>query len=84
MEKKMTEKCINPLLQAALRYAAGVEGRMEALDLLIDSGADINAVNYDGETALSLALKNNHLQIAELLIDYGATVEKSMDSGFSI
>ena len=78
----MAEKCINPLLQAALRYAVGVEGRLDALDLLIDSGGDLNAKNTEGETALSLALKNNHLQIAELLIDYGAAVDESIDPEF--
>ena len=42
-------------------------GDFEMVELLIDSGADINAKGNCGKTALSYALKEGNTEIAELL-----------------
>ena len=43
-------------------------GNTEIMDLLIERGADINALNKDGNTPLMLALYTNHREAAELLL----------------
>ena len=47
-------------------------GDFEMVELLIDSGADINAKDKDNKTALSYALKEGNTEIAELLKANGA------------
>lgn len=51
-----------PLLRAA------VYGKSEALKALIDVGADKNAKDERGRTALELAKKYNHSEIVEILL----------------
>ena len=59
---------LTPLLLAAR------EGRVEAANVLVDAGADINVVDPDQHTALIIALINGHFDVAGLLIDRGADV----------
>ncbi|MDT8397538.1 MAG: ankyrin repeat domain-containing protein [Pseudomonadales bacterium] len=56
---------LTPLLIAAR------EGHMESVRLLLDAGADINAVAADGKNALALAIFNGHYAIGSYLIDRG-------------
>ena len=49
-----------------------VKGNPELVKLLIARGADVNAKNKEGETALSLAIRNNMPEIAEILRQAGA------------
>jgi len=49
---------------------AASKGHYEAVKLLVDSGADVNMPNNDGETPLILAADNK--DIAEFLVDRGA------------
>ena len=51
-----------PLLRAV------VYGKLEALKALIEVGADRNALDSQGRTALQLARKYNHAQIVEILL----------------
>ncbi len=48
------------------------EGRIEAVDALLDSGADIDQVSGDGSSPLVLALLNGHFDLAMKLIERGA------------
>jgi uncharacterized protein len=48
------------------------EGKMDTVNVLIDAGADINAVDNEGTNALILATLNGHLDIAGRLLDSGA------------
>ena len=50
-------------------YAAR-NGNIEIVRLLLDNGADIKARNSNGDTAKTLALKNTHLDIVELIFKY--------------
>jgi len=42
--------------------------------LLIDKGADVNAKDITGETALMVAAERGHTEIVKLLIGRGADV----------
>ncbi|KAK8123662.1 hypothetical protein PG999_003580 [Apiospora kogelbergensis] len=57
-----------PLFYAIKRYDVGVA------TILIDRGADVNAVGRDGWTALDRALVGGYVDIARLLIERGADV----------
>lgn len=54
-----------------LMYAAR-QGAMDATRALIAGGADLNAVNPDGATAMVLAILNAHYDLAVALLDAGA------------
>ena len=56
--------CFNipPLIRAALY------GKLEALQALIDCGADKNIKDNQGRTALEVAQKYNHPKIVEILL----------------
>ena len=49
---------------------------IENIKLLINAGADINAKNNDGKTALIIAANLGHSETAKLLIDNGAKWDK--------
>ena len=48
------------------------EGHIDVVNALIDAGADLNAPNPDGLTALLMAVINDQLDLAVHLIDKGA------------
>ena len=54
-----------------LMYAAR-DGAVDAVRVLADSGADLNLVDPDGTTALTLAIINGHFDAAVALLDKGA------------
>ncbi|MFB3040345.1 MAG: FG-GAP-like repeat-containing protein [Candidatus Poribacteria bacterium] len=57
--------------QTALMVAA-LNGRVKAVELLIENGADVNATNAKGQTALTLAASKGHTAIVRLLKNAGA------------
>ncbi len=62
-----------------LMYAAR-QGNMEAVQSLVNGGANLNALSADKSTALLLATINGHFDIAKFLVDRGADVNlASMD-----
>jgi len=44
----------------------------EMLDVLLDAGADINAVDYHGTAVMTLAKRSNNAKVIKLLADAGA------------
>lgn len=56
-----------------LHYAVG-QKKHETVSLLIELGADVNAVNKDNITSLHIAVKNNMIDIAKILIKAGSTI----------
>jgi ankyrin repeat protein len=55
-------------------HRAAEHGRVEIMTLLLDAGADINAVNYSRYTACHWAIWNNHFDALKLLVERGANL----------
>ncbi|MBR1604047.1 MAG: ankyrin repeat domain-containing protein, partial [Synergistaceae bacterium] len=54
----------------------------EVIKLLIDAGADVNARNEDGKTALMAAARyNQNPEVIETLVDVGADVNARNEDG---
>lgn len=68
--KDMNKGGFTPLLYAAR------EGCIECVNILVEAGADLDATDPDGVTALNLALINLHFDTAAALIEAGANVNK--------
>ena len=56
-----------------LHFAAR-DGYIDTATMLLDAGADIDALVADGKNALSLAIFNGHYALADMLIDRGIDV----------
>jgi len=59
--------------QSPLHWAA-LEGCYQVAKLLIDNGANVNAVGNNGVTPLHRAAQGGYLDVAKLLIEHGADV----------
>ena len=64
-----------------LHFAAR-EGQIEAAEMLLAAGAELDAVAADGKTPLNLAIYNGHYDLAEFLVDYGADLNTADAAGF--
>jgi ankyrin repeat protein len=69
-DKAMSSENLMPL------HAAAFVGDVNAISLLIENGADINAPRRDGATALYMAACEGHLNAVRLLISKGASVNQ--------
>jgi ankyrin repeat protein len=56
-------------------------GYKEAVQLLIDNRANVDAKDKGGWTALYLAAKNRHKAVVHLLVKKGANVDAKDDRG---
>ena len=63
--------------------AAAVRGHKEVVKLLIDHGANVNAQNVDGHTALMFAY-NGKNQVETLLDKYGEYMKEANDNSTKI
>jgi thiosulfate/3-mercaptopyruvate sulfurtransferase len=66
---------MTPLMAAASR------GDLEAAGALIASGADLQAVNADGNNALWLACFGGNADLVRLLIGHGIDIDRANDNG---
>jgi hypothetical protein len=64
------------VVDAALRRAA-LGGHLQAVELLLDHGADVHA---DGDCALRSASANGHTAVVQLLLQHGANVHAGNDA----
>jgi ankyrin repeat protein len=63
---------------------AAAKGRLDTLALLIDHGADVNAVTAKGWSALFFALKSGVAEAADLLLARGANADQVAADGTSV
>ena len=59
------------------------EDALEAVEVALAAGIDVNAVNDDGETALHGAAFRGSNEIVQLLVDRGATLDVQNTLGFT-
>jgi ankyrin repeat protein len=69
----VTERQLNDIGRKALHVAADV-GDFDVAKVLIQNGADVNAVDKDNWTSLHIAAGNGNVDVAKLLIQNGADV----------
>jgi ankyrin repeat protein len=63
---------------------AALNGRPEAVGLLLDAGADMNAIEpFRGQTALMWAAGAGNAAAVTLLLEHGAELEAASTSGFT-
>jgi ankyrin repeat protein len=82
LKPKSKENIINELNNLSqhkrnkILFEASYKGQIDIVKLLIETGADINAKNYNGyeSTPLMYALVAEHLEVVKLLIKAGANV----------
>ncbi len=70
--ENVTRHDVERALFPVLMCSAGGLGDTTALARLLAGGADVDAADYDGRTALHLAASEGHVAAAELLIHKGA------------
>src|SRR5690606_30268245 len=54
---------------------AAVIGNVQVLKMLLDAGADVEAANADGQTALMIIARTSNVDAARLLLERGAAVD---------
>ena len=59
--------------------AASEEGKVDVCKYLIRKKADVNLQDDKGETAIQLASKNNHIEIVDILKQYGTKVSEDIN-----
>ena len=64
-------------------HVAALRGDRNAVRLLLDAGADSNAVGEGGCTPLHEALKHPHLQVARMLVAAGGQLDAKNRDGVS-
>lgn len=68
LDESLEELFDTPLIQAARR------GDLKSLEVLLEAGAKIDTTNDVGHTALIVAVKERHYQVAEVLLGFGANL----------
>ena len=53
-------------------HLSAANGHLEVVKLLLERGADVHAVNGEGETPYQVSLRRGHREIADLLWKHGA------------
>ncbi|XP_071836319.1 uncharacterized protein [Apostichopus japonicus] len=61
--------------EAPLHIAARIKEGEKVAEMLLKSGADVNATMSNGETALHVAARHGHLKMVQALLEEGADVE---------
>jgi uncharacterized protein len=68
---------VTPLVLAAR------QGNLEAVKVLVDSGAALNKPAGDGSTAMLVAIQNGHYDVAQYLVEKGADINKANQKGWT-
>ncbi len=62
---------------------AARDGQLRSVQMLVEAGANINAIAADGKNGLGLALFNGNYAVADYLIDHGTDVNQADAQHFS-
>ncbi len=86
MVKVLLARGVDPNLadesgQRPLHWVAGSGGSSQALKVLLEAGADLNAVDLERRSALHLAAREDQFELARFLIDQGADLELKDSAG---
>lgn len=57
------------------------ESAYQTTKLLVEKGANVNAKDFEGMTALMFAVSNGYLKVVKLLLEHGANLEQKNDFG---
>jgi ankyrin repeat protein len=68
-------------LDAAPLHSASAAGQLEVCRVLLDAGADVNAVQHGGYTALLDAAANKNQELVDFLLERGADRSARLDDG---
>ena len=72
-----------PLIKAASSYFGSDEDVKKVVKFLVDKGANVNATDAHGSTALHVACGTGKLETARLLLDHGAGLEAQDQSNYT-
>lgn len=76
-------KAINENPLSAYLIVSAMAGNIETLKKNLADGADVNARNRNGASAVSLALRYGHIAAAKLLLERGAEVRSHDEEGWT-
>jgi ankyrin repeat protein len=62
-------------------HSASAAGRRDVCEVLLDAGADVNAVQHGGYTALLDAAANGNAELVDFLLERGADRTARLDDG---
>jgi uncharacterized protein len=68
-------------LDAAPLHSAVAAHERAAIEVLLDAGADVNAVQHGGFTPLLEAAQSGQAEVVELLLERGADPDAKLDDG---
>lgn len=81
--KSITENylnCVGGVLHSAVK-----RGHLERVKLLVEHGADVQAIDSDGVTLVTVALQNGHQLVADYLLECGELKQpKQLGLGMSL
>lgn len=79
LQKARSNRTLSPCTQKL--HISAARGDVEACQLYLDCGGDLNAKDANGATALHLAAAGGHLAACRLLLDRGAAESERDDAG---
>ncbi|MBQ7456316.1 MAG: ankyrin repeat domain-containing protein [Desulfovibrio sp.] len=69
------ENNVDEMSASELLYLAAQYGKLDIVNYLLSTGADVNARGEDNRSALSVAVQKGHMAIVNTLLERGAEIE---------
>jgi predicted LPLAT superfamily acyltransferase len=60
---------------------SAIHGELEGVEGALDDGAEVDAVTYEGSTALMMASFHGHTEVVRTILDHGASIDKQDPNG---
>jgi hypothetical protein len=81
--QRFLERYTDPTVAAFTLHEAASSEDEAAIRLLLEKGADIEAKNSNGWTALNIAIRNRHKAVIRLLLEKGTDIEAKNNNGWT-